>query len=221
MIDDSTLQAMVMEELDWDPSLNAAHIGVTAKNGVVTLSGFVDNYAAKVSAERIASRIRGVQAIAQEIEVRLPNAHKSADDEIAERAVRILTWDVSVPHERIQVKVERGLVTLAGDVSSHFERSEAETDVRRLSGVRGVTNLIRVVPTVNPSPDPEVVEQRIENALCRNAEIEASRIDVKVAGGTITLRGQVHTWFESSAAENAAWAAPGVSEVKNELRVQS
>jgi osmotically-inducible protein OsmY len=220
MPDDSTLQALVMSELEWEPSLDAAHIGVVAKNGVVTLTGFVDNYAAKVAAERAASRVQGVTAIAEEIEVRLPNAMKHADDEIAERAVRILAWDVHVPPDRIHVKVEHGVVTLTGDVNFQFQRAAAETAVRRLGGVRGVVNLIGVAPAAAPTTDPELVEQKIENALRRNAEIEASHIRVSIDGSKVTLRGQVRTWFERSVAENAAWAAPGVTEVKDELRVQ-
>ena len=220
MPDDLTLQAMVMAELEWEPSLDAAHIGVTAKTGVVTLSGFVDNYAAKSAAERAAARVQGVKAIAEEIEVRLPSDQKHADDEIAERAVRILNWDIEVPHDRIHVKVEHGVVTLAGDVNYQFQRVAAESAVRRLGGTRGVINLIRVVPAAGPPMDPDVVQQRIENALRRNAEVEASRIDVGVDGGKVTLRGQVRTWFERSVAEHAAWGAPGVTEVKDELRVQ-
>jgi len=220
MPDDLTLQAMVMAELEWEPSLDAAHIGVTAKTGVVTLSGFVDNYAAKSAAERAAARVQGVKAIAEEIEVRLPSDQKHADDEIAERAVRILNWDIEVPHDRVHVKVEHGVVTLAGDVNYQFQRVAAESAVRRLGGTRGVINLIRVVPAAGPPMDPDVVQQRIENALRRNAEVEASRIDVGVDGGKVTLRGQVRTWFERSVAEHAAWGAPGVTEVKDELRVQ-
>jgi osmotically-inducible protein OsmY len=221
MPDDSTLQAMVMAELEWEPSLDAAHIGITAKNGVVTLTGFVDNYAAKNAAERAASRVQGVVAIAEEIEVRLPNYRKHADDEIAERAVQILSWDVGVPHEHIHVKVEHGVVTLTGDVTHYFQRAAAESAVRRLGGTRGVINLIRVVPAASQPTDPDVVREKIENALRRNAEVEASHIRVTADGGTVTLRGHVRTWLERSEAANAAWRAPGVTEVQNELKVQS
>ena len=221
MPDDATLQAMVMAELEWEPSLDSAHIGVAAKHGVVTLTGFVDNYAAKAAAERAVSRVQGVKAIAEEIEVRLPNAVKHADDEIAERAVRILSWDIEVPRDRIHVKVEHGVVTLTGDVNFQFQRAAAEAAVRRLGGVRGVVNLIGVVPAAGSSTEPDLVQQKIENALRRNAEIEASHIRVSIDGSKITLRGQVRTWFERSVAENAAWAAPGVTEVRDELQVQS
>ncbi len=220
MPDDPTLQATVMAELEWEPSLDAAHVGVTAKDGVVTLSGFVDNYVAKSAAERAAARVQGVKAIAEEIEVRLPNHQQHADDEIAERAVRILNWDIEVPHDRVNVKVEHGVVTLTGDVTYHFQRAAAESAVRRLGGTRGVINLIRLVPPAGLPTAPDLVQQRIETALRRNAEVEASRIDVGVDDGKVTLRGQVRTWFERSVAEHAAWGAPGVTEVKNELRVQ-
>jgi osmotically-inducible protein OsmY len=220
MLDDSILQALVMEELDWEPSLDASHIGVGAKDGVVTLSGFVDSYAAKAAAERAAQRIQGVRAIAEELEVRLPTDHKHADAEIADRAVRILAWDILVPDERIRVKVEHGVVTLTGDVDHQFQRRQAETDIRRLGGVRSVVNLLRVAPPARATVDSDIVRQRIDDALRRSAEIEASRIQVRTDGHTVILRGQVRTWSERNAAEDAAWAAPGVTQVTNELRVQ-
>jgi osmotically-inducible protein OsmY len=220
MPDDSTLQAMVMEELDWEPSLDAAHIGVSAKSGVITLSGFVDSFAAKEAAENAASRVKGVKAIAEELEVRLPNTQRHADDEIAERAVKILAWDVKVPHEDIQVKVEHGVVSLSGTVSHQFQKAEAETDIRRLGGVRGVLNHIEVRREYRISADPEMVKQRIETALRRNAEIEASHIEVNIEDGKVMLRGNVRTWLERRVAENAAWAAPGVADVRDELKVQ-
>jgi osmotically-inducible protein OsmY len=220
MPDDQTLRAMVMAELEWEPSVDAAHIGVAAKNGVVTLTGFVDSYPAKAAAERAASRVRGVRAIAEEIEVRLPNDQKHADDEIAERALHILAWDVEVPHERIKVKVEHGMVTLEGEVAYQFQRSAAEADVRRLGGVRGVLNLIRVVQPAGPRPDPALIRERIERALHRNAALEAAGLTVDVEGGRATLRGSVKTWWERDVAESAAWAAPGVSQVHNEIEVR-
>jgi osmotically-inducible protein OsmY len=219
MPDDATLQALVMEELEWEPSLDASHIGVAAKDAVVMLSGYVDSYAAKEAAERAAHRVQGVRAIAEELEVRLASDPKHGDAEIAERALRILAWDIHVPDERIQVTVEHGIVTLTGDVSHQFQRTQAETDIRRLGGLRGIVNLLRVVPPV-PTINSNLVRQKIDSALRRNAEIEASRIQVSSEGGTVTLRGQVRSWFERNAAENAAWAAPGVTQVRNELRVQ-
>ena len=154
MSDDLALQARVMEELAWDPAVDPAQIGVAARHGVVTLSGIVESFAAKAAAERAAGRVRGVRAIATEIEVRLPADHHRADAEIAERALRLLEWDVEVPHERIRLRVEHGLVTLTGEVGYHFQRAAAEADLRRLGGVRGVTNLIRVVPAEAPAVEP-------------------------------------------------------------------
>lgn len=220
-MDDETLQSMVMAELEWEPRVNAAHIGVAARNGVVTLSGFVESYAEKLTAEEAARRVHGVQAIAEEIAVRLPSAHKRSDDEIAERALRILNWDIEVPDRRIQVKVEKGVVTLTGDVDRQFQRDAAQQDVRKLSGVVLVRNEITLKPKGGPAVDPTLLHGQIENAFRRNAELEASHIDIAVAGGKVTLRGRVKTRWERDTAENSAWAAPGVTQVNNQLLVQA
>ncbi len=220
MQDDRALRAAVMAELDWEPSLDAAHIGVAANAGVVTLSGFVSSYAEKAAAERAARRVRGVRALAEEIEVRLPQFQKHGDDEIAERTLRILAWDVEVPDQNIQVKVEHGVVTLSGEVDRWFQREAAAADVRRLGGVRGVVNLLVVKPARPPAPDTNLVKEKIEAALRRSAELEAEGVDVEVQGGQVTLRGAVRTWAERMVAESAAWAAPGVTQVENALRVQ-
>ncbi|HET8635774.1 MAG TPA: BON domain-containing protein [Acidobacteriaceae bacterium] len=220
MSDDKTLQARVMDELEWEPRLNAAHLAVTARDGVVTLNGFVESYAAKALAEKAARRVRGVRAIAEEIEVRLPNNQKHSDDEIADRALRILAWDLEIPDDRIQVKVEHGLVTLTGAVNYHFQRTAAEADIHKLGGVRGVQNLITVEPLPGHGADPELVCRKIESALRRSAELQADQIDVSVDGGEVILRGRVQTWWERSVAENAAWAAPGVRRVRDEIEVR-
>lgn len=220
MVDDKELQTRVMDELSWKPRVDAAHIGVAVRNGVVSLTGYVSNFAEKEAAERAARRVAGVKAIAEEIEVRLPNAQKHADDEIAERTTKMLSWDVQVPAYGIDVKVEHGVVTLTGKVTSYYQRAAAEADVRRLGGVKGVLNMIRVEPLPRAMGDPEVVQAKIEAALMRNAEIEASRIWVGIADGTATLKGQVRTWFERGAAEEAAWAAPGIRHVKNDITVR-
>ena len=219
MNDDQVLRAAVMAELAWEPSVDAAHIGVTAHEGVVTLSGFVGSFAEKAAAERAASRVRGVRALAEEIEVRLPNEQKRADDEIAERALRMLAWDIEVPHERIKVKVEHGVVTLTGEVPRRFQREAAAADMRRLGGVRGVVNLIQVTPQVAQGVDPDLVKQKIEAALRRSAELEAEGVHIDVNGGQVTLRGTVRTWSERAVAESAAWAAPGVLQVFDDLQV--
>jgi osmotically-inducible protein OsmY len=220
MPDDLTLQTMVMDELALEPSVDAAHIGVAVKNGVVTLSGFVDSYIAKAAAEHAASRVHGVKAIAEEIEVRLPNDQKHADDEIAERAVRILEWDVEVPENRIHVTVSHGIVTLTGEVDHYFQRTAAENDVRRLGGVRNVVNMLTVRRAGASATRPDVVRQKIEDALRRSADVEASQIAINVDGGKVTLSGQVRSWFERGLVRNAAWAAPGVIEIRDQLTIQ-
>lgn len=219
MADDQTLQSLVIDELAWVPNVDAAHIGVTARNGVVTLSGVVGTLAEKLGAERAALRVRGVRGIAQEIVVHPPSAHKHADQEIAERAVHILQWDVMVPHAGIQVKVEAGVVTLTGSVAHQYQREAAETDVLRLGGVTHIINLIDVRLAPGQDSDPEIVHQRIENALQRSAELEALHISVTVTDHKAILRGRVRSWWESRTAESAAWSAPGVTEVDNQLIV--
>jgi osmotically-inducible protein OsmY len=220
MPDDLTLQTMVLDELAWEPSINAAHIGVAVKNGVVTLSGFVGSYAAQAAAESAARRVHGVTAIAEEIEVRLPDDQKHADDEIAERAMHILAWDIEVPEKRIHVKVSHGIVTLTGDVDHYFQKIAAENDVKRLGGVRGVINMVNVHRAASAVTQSNVVRHKIEDALRRSADVEASHIGVSVDRGKITLTGNVRSWFERGVVRNAAWAAPGVTEVRDQLVIQ-
>jgi osmotically-inducible protein OsmY len=220
MPDDLTLQTMVMDELAWEPSIDAAHIGVAVKNGVVTLSGFVNSYVAQAAVEHAASRVHGVKAIAQEVEVRLPDDQKHADDEIADRAVKLLAWDIEVPEKRIHVKVSHGVVTLTGEVDHYFQRTAAENDVKRLGGVRGVINLMTVHRVGGPSLQSDIIRHKIEDALRRSADLEASHIGVSVDGGKITLNGHVRSWFERGVVRNAAWSAPGVTEVRDQLAIQ-
>jgi osmotically-inducible protein OsmY len=213
MITDHQLQQHVVEELEFEPQVDAAHIGVTAKNGVVTLTGFVSSYAEKVAAEAAVRRVTGVKAIAEEIAVRLPNDKKWADDEIAERAVSILRWDDAVPNDRIQVKVENGIVTLYGTVEWQYQKNEAGQAVHKLSGVVGVVNTIRV-----QSPVPATaVTQQIYKALARDARTEASQVTVETDNGVVTLRGMVRNWHEREVIERAAWSVPGVSEIRDQL----
>ncbi len=216
MISDHQLRQDVLDELDFEPSVNAVHIGVGAHGGVITLTGFVSSYGEKLAAERAARRIKGVKAIAEEIEIRLPSDKKVADDEIAGRAVDILKWRVGFPANRVKVKVEKGVVTLTGDVDWRFEKSEAEAAVHNLSGVAGVANLIRVN---SPVPVAEVKE-KIQKALHRNAELDASRITVQIDGGKVVLGGKVHAWNERDIAERAAWSAPGVTEVQDHIQIE-
>ena len=212
---DISLRQNVLDELEFDPTVDSTKIGVAVENGVVTLSGHVGSYVEKIAAERIAQRVRGVRGVAQEIEVRYPNEKKDADDEIAQRAAKILEWDSSVPFGKVKVKVERGWITLNGEVEWQFQRQAAEDAVHKLSSVSGVTNMIKVRPRI----DAINVKHRIEDALKRNAELEADAIRVSVTGGRVTLEGKVRAWRERSVAEQAAWGAPGVVIVEDRLTV--
>lgn len=214
-MNDIELRQDVLDALEFEPSIDAAHIGAVVSKGVVTLSGYVGSYAEKMAAERMVQRVKGVRGIAQEIEVRYPQNKKCADDQIAARALSIISWDVLVPKDAIQVSVQKGWITLSGSVEWNFQKLAAEDAVRRLSGVTGVTNNI----TVRPHIDAQNVKRRIEDALKRNAEVEARSIKVNVDGGKVRLEGKVHAWYERSVAESAAWAAPGVSAVEDHLTV--
>lgn len=213
--EDKRLQRLVLDELQFDPSLDATHIGVTADDGVVTLSGHVASYAEKLAAERAVRCLRGVKAIAQDIEVHLPATAKTGDDEIAGRAVRLLAWDAAVPKDAIRIKVEKGWITLSGEVEWQFQRAAAEHAVQKLTGVVGVLNDVTLRAAVQPAD----IRRRIEDALQRDARIEAGGITISTSGGRVELRGRVNSWHERDAAERAAWSAPGVTEVRDRLLV--
>ncbi|MGZ8398874.1 MAG: BON domain-containing protein [Gemmatimonadales bacterium] len=218
MTNSTKLQHEVQEELEWEPSLDASHIGVAAvQPGVVTLTGTVATYGEKVSAERAAKRVSGVRAVANDIEVRLIGSLKRTDTDIAQAVLRALEWDIAVPHEKIKARVDNGWVTLDGEVALQFQRAAAENAVRRLSGVRGVSNQIGL--QIRPAVEPAEVKGRIEAAFRRSADIDARGIEVDAKNSMITLRGKVRTWAERDEAERAAWAAPGVLAVKDELIV--
>jgi osmotically-inducible protein OsmY len=214
---DEQIQQDIMEELKWDARVQPNEVGVAVKEGIVTLTGWVDNYTKKWVAERGAHRVRGVKAVANDIEVRLPSASERTDADIAAAATRALEWDALVPVEKLDVTVSKGWATLRGEVEWEFQRREAERSVRRLSGVRGVTNLITVRPRVSPSRND--LKRRIEDALVRNAETDADRIQIDVDASKVILRGTVRSWMEKQEAERIAWSAPGVTAVDNRITV--
>ena len=205
MKNDVDLQRDVFDELKWEPAVHSTDIGVIVKDGVVTLEGVVDSYPEKWAAERAAKRVSGVKALALELEVKLPGFGKQTDADIAEAAENAFKWDVLVPQDRIKVTVEKGFLTLEGQVDWEFQRSAAKRAVQYLTGVNGVANAITVKPKVAPTD----VKAQIEAALKRNAILDAQQIKVQADGGKVTLRGNVRSWVERDKAEAAAWAAPG------------
>ncbi|HXZ01841.1 MAG TPA: BON domain-containing protein [Stellaceae bacterium] len=213
---DLRLQQRVIDALEFEPGIDAASIGVSARDSVVTLTGHVRGYAEKFAAERAVRRVKGVEAVAQELEVRLPSDKKLADDEIAARAARLLEWDAAIPAGRISIKVEHGVVTLSGVVDWHYQRVEAEYDVRKLGGVRAVVNDV----TVTPKPRAADVRAKIHAAIGRHAGLDADTITIDVSGGRVTLAGTVSAWTGREAAERAAWSAPGVIEVENHITLE-
>jgi osmotically-inducible protein OsmY len=214
---DAQLKDDVTNELDWDPAINASHIGVAAKDGVVTLTGHLDTYTEKYAVERAVGRVAGVKAIAMEIDVKLEPNHKRSDTEIAAAVESALKWHTQVPDEKISVKVEKGWVTLKGEVDWDYQRKNAEDAVRPLTGVVGVSNGI----TLKVATTPSNVATRIKDAFTRHAEREAKKIEIAVNGALVTLRGSVDSWAERTAAAGAAWSAPGITNVINEIRVQA
>ena len=213
---DTELQRGVMEALAWEPSIDAAGIGVSVESGIVMLSGTVKSLPQKWTAVRVAQHVGGVNAVTDEITVKLPGDSERSDTDIARAAVNALDWNVSVPRNRVKVVVERGHVTLEGEVRFHYEKIAAERAVRHLIGVTGVNNIISVKP---PRVSVGDVKHRIEEALERAAEIDAGKISVEAANGKVTLKGTVKSWTERDEAEWAAWAAPGVSGVENHIRI--
>jgi osmotically-inducible protein OsmY len=203
-----------LAELSWDARLQPNEIGVIVKDGVVTLTGWVDSYSKKWYAEDAAHRVNGVKAVANDIELKL--AGERTDSDIAAAALHALQWDTVVPKDKIAVTVSRGWVTLKGQVPWHYQKEEAERVVRRLLGVNGVINEIVVKPQVTPTE----VKKKIQDALVRSATIDAGKITVEVQGSKAILKGSVRAWAEREQAERAAWSAPGISSVENRITLE-
>jgi osmotically-inducible protein OsmY len=214
---DSELKKDVLAELAWDPVVPEAKVGVSVNNGVVTLTGHLDSYSEKIAARRAAERVGDVKAIAMEIDVIPLGVHQRSDTEIAAAVDHALSWNTSVPKERIKVTVEKGWVTLSGEVDWNFQRRAVERLVRPLKGVVGISDNISIKTTAVPTN----LTNRIQDALVRQAMREAKRIEIATDGGVVTLSGQVHSWAERSAVEGATWSAPGVNRVNNLLTVQA
>jgi osmotically-inducible protein OsmY len=213
---DSQLQENVQDELRWEPGIHEAEVGAAVMGGVVTLAGYVDSYGEKYLAVRAVERLAGVKAVVDNLEVRVPGALRRTDTDIAHAAVRAFEWDSQVPQDAIKLAVRDGWVTIEGEVEWQYQRTAAERTVRFLTGVSGVTNLIRVVPRHASALD---VGAKIKEALRRSAEIDSAHVTVETHDGSVTLKGTVRSYAERRDAERAAWGAPGVTKVDDRILV--
>ncbi len=214
-IDDSEIRRKVLAELDWDPSIDASAVGVAVKDGVVTLTGSIANYWQKKEVECVVKRVTGVKAVAEDLTIKLPGTAQRSDADIAQSVVSGLRFNVAVPLNCVQVMVENGWVTLEGEVEWQYQKSAAENAVKYLLGVKGVTNSVRIKPRASVAD----VKAKIESAFARRAQLDANQIKVEATDNRVTLRGSVHSWDEKEDAEEAAWAAPGVTKVENNVIV--
>ncbi|WP_419951660.1 BON domain-containing protein [Methylobacterium sp.] len=212
-MNDKILRQSIIDELDFEPSIDAANIGVAVDNGIVSLTGHVGSYTERMAAEKATRKVRGVRGVVEEIKVRFAGELPPRDEDVAKRAVQMLDWCVTIPDNAIQVKVQDGWITLTGEVAWQYQKEEAQAALKRLSGVVGIINLIEVKPHASATD----VRSKIEAALKRNAEVEADGIKVTVKDAKVTLEGKVHAWHERSLVENAAWSAPGVRSVVDHL----
>jgi osmotically-inducible protein OsmY len=216
MKSDSQIQKDVEQVLEWDPSITHEHIGVSVSNGIVTLSGSTPSYFEKTEAEKVTQRVGGVKAVVENIEVQLPGSLEKKDQDIASTIVSQLKWNYRVPADSVKVTVENGWVTLRGEVEWAYQRTAAENSVRNLLGVKGIENNIAIK---QKSIKPETIKQRIENSLKAEAKRDAGGISVEVQGSKVILSGKVHSFAEKDDAKWAAWSAPGVMTVENNLEI--
>lgn len=212
---DHELQSDVQDEIKWEPKLRGAEIGVIASKGVITLTGVVDRYTMKIAAEKAAERVAGVRVIAQEIEVRVTEAAKRSDTDIASAILESFKWNIDIPEETVTIKVENAWVFIDGVVEWQYQKDLIEDAVEPIRGIKGVSNYITIQPKINPG----IIQENIRKALQRNAAIEASNVKFEIDDHKVTLKGTVHSWFERNEIEKAAWSAPGVVTVKDDLIV--
>jgi len=215
MKSDAVLQHDVMAELKWEPSVNAAHIGVEVKNGIVTLTGYVDSYSEKWAAEQAALRVYGVKALTVELEVNLPGFSKRNDLDIAISAENVLRWSTDIPEGVVKIVVENGWITLTGELEWQYQQRTALTALRHIVGVKGISNKMSIKPVLSSSPN----KVEVEAALKRTSKNETHNIHVNVQGSDVTLTGTVHSWFDRDLARYCAWNTPGVHKVIDNIEV--